>query len=68
MKGAGGRGEALRFAAPRKGEQGVIKFSKQALQGLILKLLRSGDPAPAAGPPKIAQFWSPKKMTSKKAP
>ena len=45
-RGAGGRGEALRFAAPPQGEQGVMNFLLQILQ--ILKV--QTDIPPAAGP------------------
>ena len=51
-KGAGGRGEALRFAAPPKGEQGVMELLSILLCRLCTKA-REGSQmrsAPAAGP------------------
>ena len=54
-EGAGGRGEALIFAAPPKGEQGVMGPLMKILQ--ILKL-RGTPPLPPAPARNLMFFWT----------
>ena len=55
LKGAGGRGEALRFAAPPQGGPGVIESGLQILQILSFRQTPPLPPAPLKSDSKIDQ-------------
>ena len=55
-KGAGGRGEAFKFAAPPQGEPGVCE-QRLRFSGQILQILRLEGPRPCRRPlPKVIKF------------
>ena len=58
MKGAGGSGLAQKFAAPRKGEQGVMRSVQDLEKSSIFKLFKlpRATPLPPAPDSKMALF------------